>query len=119
MFSAQARQQLLHLLHCPISSRILQAHLSARASFLSKLHNVQPCVTSQKFPCTSSSQQAPAAAEACWSSGDSSSSDQQGAPTNSSNSSAMADAAATKADGYDNQWVNHWKQGVAPGQVRA
>jgi hypothetical protein len=100
MYLAQARQQLLHLLHYPISSRLLQAHPFASTSFISSTDHGNTFASS-KF-CTTSSQQ-PAAAEVPWSSSD---------------SSSRGMAAAAAAEGYDNQWVEHWKQGVSPGQVR-
>lgn len=103
MYFAQARQQLLHLLHHPPSSRLLQANTLVAALFRSTQTDCIHLVASKLF---STSSQRPSAEGVPWSSSD------------SSNSSAMASTAEAGTEGYDSQWVEHWKQGVPPGQVR-
>jgi hypothetical protein len=112
MLIARASQQLLHSLPRFFSVRSLQAGASATvASFQPRTHiKYNPVFASELYP------QRPAAGGPSRSSSSSSSKEQQSAQTSSID---MAAPAAASTEGYDNQWGEHWKQGVSPGQVCA
>ncbi|KAF6251402.1 S-adenosyl-L-methionine-dependent methyltransferase [Scenedesmus sp. NREL 46B-D3] len=117
MLFARARQQLLYSLPRHLSrSRSLQGITLTRLLSATPDACTNPVIALKN--CATSSLQAAAAAAAAtgtsFSSSDSSSTRQERAHTSSS---AMAAPTAASADGYDNQWVEHWKQGVLAGQL--
>jgi hypothetical protein len=111
MLVAQARQQLLQLLPRLLSGRVLQASASTTVALAQSIPNLNslPEFALESFPLQ------PAAAFATRSSSSSS----KGQQLVYASSCAMSAPAAASVEGYDSQWVEHWKQGVSPGQVRA